>query len=213
MTVKRQKLSILCVYCACFYAAWACFELLFKSSVDSALIKSGIIKNLVWTLPALWLIFRHPQMLLVKPREMFTRKVHWLRFLPVFAACAAYILAGAVIQRGGIALSPDFSWDHVVVVLFVGITEESVFRGWLLNATATDDKRWLAVLINALMFLAIHFPRWIAEGLMLANLLNFGFIGIMLVSVVFSVAFLKSRNLFVPILLHMFWDLLMFMLF
>lgn len=63
--MKRQKTNaILKVYIILFYTSWAVFELIAKNVLDSIIknavlcsfVKSGIIKNLVWTLPAILLI-------------------------------------------------------------------------------------------------------------------------------------------------------------
>jgi membrane protease YdiL (CAAX protease family) len=85
-----------------------------------------------------------------------------------------------------------------------------VFRGWLLNATVKDIPQWLAVLLNALMFLAIHFPRWIQEGIFISTIASFNFMGIIILSVVFSLSFLKSKNILIPVTMHMLYDFLAF---
>lgn len=88
-----------------------------------------------------------------------------------------------------------------------------VFRGLLLNITLRDEYKWSSVLINAGMFLLIHFPIWIYNGELIANFKSLDFFGIIILSVIFSWTFIKSRNIFVPILLHMFWDLLVYVLY
>ncbi len=98
----------------------------------------------------------------------------------------------------------------MIIVLFVGITEEMVFRGWLLNATVSEKKKWMPVIINSLMFLFIHFPKWIHEGCFVENFQNMGFLSIIILSIIFSWTFIKSKNIWISILLHMYWDLLMF---
>ena len=59
------------------------------------------------------------------------------------------------------------------------------------------------------MFLLIHFPRWISEGVLLSNLKGGAFIFIPALSIVFSYTFMKSRNVIVPALLHFWWDFLL----
>ena len=69
-------------------------------------------------------------------------------------------------------------------------------------------KPWYAVLLNAALFLAIHFPIWIYRGQFnnISIMTNNG-IGVILLSIIFSWTFIKSKNIFVPILLHMIWNL------
>ncbi|MDR3277585.1 MAG: CPBP family intramembrane metalloprotease [Oscillospiraceae bacterium] len=206
---KRAPKKTLILYCLCFYALWICFEFLLKPHIASAVIKTAVIKNAVWTLPACLLIHRYSNSVAITLREMFTRRVNWLRYLPVFALFAAYLFAGNMLLNGKIALSGAFSFDDAVSVLFVGLTEELVFRGWLLNAAAPGKNKRAAIAVNALMFLLIHIPSWIHRGELITNLQSFGFVSILVLSVVFSVTFLKSRSILIPAALHMFWDLIM----
>ena len=59
----------------------------------------------------------------------------------------------------------------------------------------------------------IHFPKWIMDGTFFSNFAHFGFISILLLSVLFSVIFVKTKSLLLPIGLHMFWDFLMMMVY
>ena len=96
-------------------------------------------------------------------------------------------------------------------VLFAGATEELVFRGWILDATVRKSARWTLILVNALMFLFIHFPIWIYSGCLAENFQSLTFLGIFLLSAIFSWAFMRSRSIWISILLHMYWDMMMFL--
>ena len=209
MTQTRSKNIALTIYCLCFFAVWAAFELLVKDNIGSQLIESGIIKTAVWTIPAMLLVHRFHGAVQIGLKEMFATKAKWWRYLWVYALLAVWVLLGGL-RTGGLSFKVDS--DTLIIVMFVGITEEMAFRGWMLNATINDMPKWLAILINAVLFLLIHFPRWIKEGMLISNLTSFNFVGLLLLSVVFSLSFLKSRNLLVPITLHMFYDLLAFIL-
>ncbi len=209
------------MYIIVFYSIWTLWEFFGKQMVDSCipneilsqLIKSSLIKNLVWTLPALLLIKHSGAELHIGLREMFASGVNWLKFLPLFALFAVYISAGAFLGTGRLALSADFGMDDIIIVLFAGITEELVFRGWLLNAMYSEDRKWLCIAANAFMFLLIHFPVWIVQGSFFTAFTDLGFLCVLVLSVIFSLSFIRSRSILVPIALHMFWDLLMFMLY
>ncbi len=213
------KNSVLIVYAIVFYGIWTAWEFWAKGLITasvpnvylSQLIKSGVIKNLVWTLPAVLLVNLFKSGVYVGTREMFTTKVNPLKYLPIFLAFTVYLLVGAFLQKGKIAVSEAFGLDKLIVVLFVGITEETVFRGWLLNATLGEKKKWLPVAANALMFLLIHFPIWINEGQFVENFRNLGFLSVLILSVIFSGTFIKSKSIWIPAALHMYWDLLMFL--
>jgi len=208
MTKTKKKYLVLIIYCLCFYTIWAIFELYIKSNIDSQVIKSGVIKPVIWVLPAMLLIHKFRDSVQVGLKDMVVTKVKWWRYLWVYALLAVYALLGGLIQEGGLSFSIDMG--ALIIVMFVGITEEMVFRGWLLNATVKDIPQWLAVLLNALMFLAIHFPRWIQEGIFISTIASFNFMGIIILSVVFSLSFLKSKNILIPVTMHMLYDFLAF---
>lgn len=216
---KKKKNTLLIIYTIFFYAIWASFELVVKDILNNSiqnevlcqLVKSGIIKNLVWTLPAILLIQNFNSDVCITLKEMFSTKVNWLKYLPIFAVFTVYVLAGSILNNGKLEIVSDFGIDKIIIVLFVGLTEELVFRGWLLNATIREDKKWLYIIINAVLFLSIHFPVWIHTGVFISSFTSFQFLEIIALSVIFSYTFIKSRNILVPISLHMYYDLLVFM--
>lgn len=217
---KRVRPTVLLIYVFVFYSLWTLWEFWGKGVVDGAildpilaqLVKSGVIKNLVWTLPAILLIRNFEPDLHITLKEMFVTKVNWLKYLPVFVAFTVYICGGSILRHGRFAISDGFEPHQLIIVLFVGLTEELVFRGWLLNATVRTEKKWSAILWNAVMFLVIHFPIWIYSGRFFSNFASFAFLELMALSVIFSRSFLKSRSILVPIALHMYWDLLVLLL-
>ncbi len=207
----RKKRIALIVYTIVFYTLWTIFEFAVKDKLNSLipnetvcqLVKSGVIKNLVWTLPAVLLVRRFSSEAFVPFKEMFAAKVDLLKSLPIFIAFTVYLLAGSILKNGSLSVSDRFGMDKVIIVLFVGLTEETVFRGWLLNVTIRGDQKWRYVIVNALMFLAIHFPRWIHEGIFIGVFMGLGFAEIMALSVIFCWTFIKSRYLLMSIVLHM----------
>lgn len=222
--IKNKALGItLVIYTVLFYTAWSVYQFVFaeiikrevNNEVVSMLISSGAVKNIIWTLPAVVLIVWFEDDMFAGTKDMcrFSRKD--LMGIPVMLGLAAYILIGAFIRKHGLFINQSFGLDDVIIVLFVGLTEETVFRGWLLNAflknADTDKKRYIAVGINALMFLLIHFPIWIVSGDFVKNITSFGFVIILVLSVIFSYCFIKTKNIFVPIIIHSIYDLLIFM--
>ena len=143
-------------------------------------------------------------------KEMFTTKVKWLHYLPVFLIFVLYPLVNAYLTEGSLSLRSDWGAKKIIAFSFVGITEEMVFRGWLLNAMTSRAKKnqWKAILLSSLLFMAIHIPTWIIHGEIAYTFLHFGFVWAILLSVIFSVTFLKSRNILIPVALHMIWDFL-----
>lgn len=210
----RKSLNItLVVYFIIFYAIWALIELVFvpmtgldKNPLMYSIIKCGIIKCVVWVVPAIMLTRYFNELMFAKKDNIFSFKVNWVKYVPVFIILTAYVLIVTYIITGTIALNKEFAFSDIIWLLFVGITEEMVFRGWLLNATITENKKWLPIIINSLLFLLIHFPIWIQEGCFVDNILSGGFIIIIVLSVIFSWTFVKSKSIMVPVVLHMFYD-------
>ena len=219
---KSKKLSsgIIALYFAVFSALWIFRELVLRQWLTDAAgtggqeLIGGALKLLLWTLPAIILILRYKDDMLVPLRAMFTDKAGWPAYLPLFAVFALYNIAGAYAATGKIAVIQAFDPPGLVgTVLLVGITEEMVFRGFLLNATYGRMKPWVALALNSVMFLVIHFPIWISKGIFANSILSGSFLIIIALSLVFGWAFVKSKNILVPIALHMFWNLLVCLFF
>lgn len=217
MQRKSLKPSVIILYIILFFAVWSVVELLLTPYLIKTIgnesvpeiLKESAVKLLLWTVPAFLLIRRYEADVYLSLKEMFTSKVLRLKYLPIFAGVALFVLAGNFVTHGRIAFSETFRVSDLVgSVLFVGITEEAVFRGWLLNATLRGGKKLLPVLINAGLFLAIHFPVWIRNGIFIECFTSFSFVLIFALGALFGWVFIKSRNLLVPIALHMFYNLM-----
>ncbi len=213
----KSKTVLVVLYTILFFALWTVCELYLSPFLDKSipsavllrLIKDGLIKNLLWTIPALLLIRYRKNDVYISLKEMFTKKVAWRNYLPIFLFFTAYLLVGAAIQNGKIEFVRPVNVAGLVSVMFVGITEELVFRGYLLNVTLGEQRKWFPVILNSILFLFIHFPIWISTGVFLENFANLGFLCVLGLSIIFSWSFIKSRNILVPICLHTYWDLLM----
>ncbi len=218
---RISKNKALILYIIFFYTIWALFEFfgkpiiddLFPGAVSSQIVKTVVIKNLVWVIPAALLVHHYKDDVCIGLKEMFTTKVKLLHYLPVFFLFVLYPLFNAYLTKGSLSLRSDFGAKKIIAYSFVGITEEMVFRGWLLNALAGKDKKnqWKAIALSSLLFVAIHIPTWIIHGELADSFLHFKFVMIIILSAIFSITFLKSRNILVPVTLHMIWDFLLSM--
>lgn len=168
----------------------------------------AIIKLLVWTFSVYLILKKWPDLVEYSMAQMFTTKINWLKLFVISLIIILYLLLGSFIQYGNLAIRDSFqSIDIINTVLMVGITEEAVFRGLLLNSLLKITNTKIAVLISSLLFVAIHFPIWIYSGKIAAIFLSGGFVQVFLLGVLFGVSFIKSKNIFAPIILHMIWNL------
>ena len=218
MVKNNKKLTtVLVIYSVIFYAVWAVYELLIapviKKEINNDLfqvIDSVGVKSFVWALPAFLLVKKWGGEVSVPLKELFSLKRGWKVLLAVLVPMTAYIVFSAWKTQGALKISGSVLLN-ILIFLFVGLTEESVFRGWLFNAAVNEENATPAYAVNAAMFVMIHFPKWIADGRFIANI-PFGLIMIALLSVLFSWSFRKTRNLLVPVILHFWWDLLVTLL-
>ena len=65
-----------------------------ENTVLCQIVKTALIKNPVWTLPAILLISRNKESVWISLKEMFTTKVQWIKFLPVFGIFTVYTIGG-----------------------------------------------------------------------------------------------------------------------
>lgn len=217
---EQKKIRIkITVYYVVFWLVWCLMEFFVNPWVSNSffvwpaeIIKS-ILKIIIWTVPAALFIHRYRSQVLISLRGMFVNRVDWLKYIPLFLLFVVYNFAADLILYGKVSASHNFMPTSLISVLVVGITEEMVFRGWILNASLKIMKPKFAVLLNAVLFLAIHFPVWIYKGILVTNILNAGFLCVLVLGVIFCLTFIKSKNLLVPIALHMLWDLLEFIMF
>ena len=78
-----RKLFVLAVYLIAFYSIWTVWEFWGKSLVDTIIkekwaaqmIKPCVVKNLVWTLPAILLIQHFKSDVAISLREMFLKRL------------------------------------------------------------------------------------------------------------------------------------------
>ena len=217
--IHKLNLVMIFLFYMAFWAVWCIRELWLRPILLASFGEWGfevfgtISKLLVWTLPAAFCVRYYQNDVLLSWREMLTTKVKWFNYFLVLLGFIAYNVIGVFVLNGNFTVSPNFRISSLVgAVLFVGITEEAVFRGFFLNVLLKKMKTWCAVLLTALLFLLIHFPIWIYKGILLSTFLSGGFLLVVVLSIIFSWTFIKSKNIFVPIMLHMSWNLLVILL-
>ena len=175
-------------------------------------LMASFVKTLVWFVPAMMLVKQFEPEMRVGLKQMFTEKVP-LKSVLFWSLLFAFFGGGGTIvnglMHGTLHVNPEFSLTNHQWLLFVGITEEAVFRGWMLNGTACDKKDWKMLLLNAVLFVSVHIPGWIQKGMFVSAFTHFGFLSVMLFSILVSICFLKHKNLLLPVWLHMLYDFML----
>ena len=205
MTKKKYLCSAFILYAIILYGFWSLLELYLKPKLGvSEFTKEVFIKIIIWLIPALFLHLYFCDDLFVGKKEMFSLNKRCWIFVPIMLLFTGCIIASEYIQAGTLKMNESFGIDTVV--------EGMVVRGLFLNALLSNHKKYVAVGINSLMFLLIHFPIWIQSHTLISVFTSGGFITILLLSCIFSFVFMKTKSLWASVFLHFWWDLLLFML-
>ncbi len=209
--ISKLRTSLI-IYAMILYGLWSLLELYLKTQIGiDEFTKEVYIKLVLWLLPAIVIHFRFSDNMFIKKEEMYLlRKNCWI-IVPIMILFTIYIFISEYLTNSKITISESFGINTVVEVLSIAIGEEMVFRGLFLNAILNDKKKYLAVFINSLMFLIIHFPAWIQGDIFISVFTSGGFITVLLVSCIFSFVFIKTKSIWTAIFLHFWWDLLLFM--
>ena len=119
----------------------------------------------------------------------------------LFAAFIAIIFSGMTLRpnqtSGNSAILLTLSVSLVVFILGAA-AEEALFRGYILQTFARAKLAWLAIALTSLFFASGH------SGNPNANYIST--INTALAGVWFSVAYLKTRNLWMAFGLHLMWN-------
>lgn len=158
------------VYFIIFYALWCIRELWLVQYLDlidpaPRAITSVIVKIIIWVIPVILLVkimekskpFSYLQL-----HHNFRKGLKWTAWVSL--ALIFYFLINLIVLKNNIDFQIGFNgWLNTI--LLVGITEEIVFRGFLLRKLMDSFRFWIANTITALLFVSIHFPIWFYKGL------------------------------------------------
>jgi len=220
MTGKRKLTTgKIVIYCVIFFAVWTFREIVVRpvwlNQFDGLTwhILESSMKLLVWTLSAILLIKYFQDDMCIGLKEMFTTKPRWFKGAWIVILIMLLPIFQALIFGGRLSIDPNFESTSLIQgVMFAGITEELVFRGFLLNTFLKRMKMWKAILLDAALFALIHFPIWIYSEFTISDFL-LATPQVMLLSTVFAYSFIKTKNIFIPIAIHMLWNLLVITLY
>ena len=216
---KKTRITTLIFYLI-LYTIWALLECGFVPLLETHLtqipieiIMEIVLKTLLWFIPAFIILRKHGDSMYLSKSEITGSAGKIFTFIPMYIFIllfSAFLLISNYSQNGKIVISPSFHPAYFLIVIFIAVTEEMVFRGTLLNTALKKQNQWIAFSGNALMFLMIHFPIWLREGVFTTYITSFAFLQLIALSFIFSWTFAKSRSIIVPVILHAYWDLMCF---
>lgn len=138
-------------------------------------------------------------------RPNFKKSFKWICW--VFLVFIPYVILNITVLDNNIDFHIGFD-EWLNVFLLVGITEEIVFRGFILKKLMDSFKFWKANTITSLLFVSIHFPIWIHKGLFLFPDILITSINIFVLSAIFGYIYKKTSSLWSVIIIHSFYNLL-----
>lgn len=171
------------------------------------------IKTVIWlAFGFVWLHRTRGQLWLSK-QQLYNCRFPF-EFWLLFVILGGYLFLSMWFRHHGLYVTPHpftkAGGNFFTVTLAAGLIEEFVFRGFFCNFLLTRLRPIKALVIQTLLFQAIHFPIYWAEGLSLmgwaanvSTVLPLGF--------VFGWLFYRSRNLWPGTILHCGWDTAVFL--
>lgn len=213
MSLKCLNVKMIAVSYIIFLIGWSLWNLCFDLSNFNEFSRwaIGLIVHIVWwPLFALTLMKRYDGQLMISFREMVLTKPKLSILIPLMVFAVVYNLV--VYFFANIGFGTDMKmYDLIITVLTVGIFEESVFRGWFLNALAPFTGVFKANLISSVLFVFVHYPSWILHEYSTKLMISRSMM-IFILSMIFGWTFIKSKSIWTGAIFHSCWDLISFMI-
>lgn len=201
-------------YFITFFALWCVRELWLVQYLDlmdsvPRAISSAVIKVVIWIIPVLILVKVMEKAIPLSYlglRHNFSNGLKWAGWVSL-VFIAYFILLNFTVLHNTIDFRIGFN-EVLNTVLLVGITEEIVFRGFLLKKLMDSFKFWTANTITSLLFVSIHFPIWFYKGLFEFPYILTASLTAFILSVIFGYVYKKSGSLWSVIVIHSLYNLL-----
>ena len=202
--------DILLVYIG-MYAAWSLWQIFAQPLlIGPGWIPSLLniaVKALIWLGPLVF--YRKAQGWKIAPREMFTSPFPWFGCLAMVCGSVAFLQTVRILSG---RMDSHLIWDPIFILFSAsaGVIEEISFRGFIFNRQAAFAGMLPAALINGMLFAVFHYPSWIiGQGFLL--FFTWRFWMLVVVGILFSMAFAKWKNIWLTIAVHTFWNLLSYL--
>jgi len=122
------------------------------------------------------------------------------------------VLTGVIIMLAGFVLlvlsrqihidSIDYSFKNTLLVfgtfVCVGVSEELLFRGYVLNNLMVSFNKYIALVISSIIFCIAHFAN--------PDINTIGIIALLLAGLFLGLCYILTKNLWLPVALHFSWN-------
>lgn len=173
------------------------------------LIIRAFLKLIIWVGYGLFFINKYNKDLKIKKEELFKFKEKKLTLKLVLLIITISFLI-MLFTRKGIYIN-DFTIDDFFnKFLLVGIEEELVFRGLILNGLSKKDKFAKASIITSILFALVHIPLYIRSELLLSVII-LNCLKIVVISCFYNGIFNETKSIWPIVIFHSFWDISFFL--
>ncbi|HYE84659.1 MAG TPA: type II CAAX endopeptidase family protein [Clostridia bacterium] len=169
---KQKGIGVLQLYILVFFLVWTIYEFNFSTydysnNIALYIMVRNSIKYIVWTIPVfvfLKYVYKVNPISYLKLNDNVIRGIIWgivIGFLIViYHIIRNYLMGGSKFD-----FSIDiYTWIHRIIL--IGLTEEVVFRGFILQKLQEGIEFKYANAISSVLFVLIHFPKWYMSGIL-----------------------------------------------
>ncbi|HKA23038.1 MAG TPA: CPBP family intramembrane glutamic endopeptidase [Blastocatellia bacterium] len=173
---RGLPLNVFWIYVVAFFAVWSVRALIvirIDDSIQSPLGKnvfSNTVKFVIWVLP----VFVTLAICRLRPFDYLklSTPVNKRGLLPAMVVITVWlslaIIGESIISGksiGAILSQRSADWLSILAGVAVSpIWEEILFRGFFLNRLNESLSFWVANVISALLFVAVHMPYWVSRN-------------------------------------------------
>ena len=172
-------------------------------------ITSAVIKIAIWVIPVIFLVKvmeKDNPLSYLGLRYNFKNGLKWVCWVSL-VFLSYFVILNFIVLKSNIDFQMGLH-EWLNIVLLVGITEEIVFRGFLLRKLMDSYKFWIANTITALLFVSIHFPIWFYKDLFEFSYLLNGITTTFVLGIILGFIYKKSNSLWSVIIVHSLYNLL-----
>lgn len=212
MKKKWVNKNYIWLYFIALFALWCIRELWLVQFLDMMdavprAITSATIKIIIWVIPVILLVKfleRSNPFSYLGLRHHVKNVLKWIGWASL--VLLFYLVLNMTILNNKIDFQLEFH-EWLNVVLLVGITEEIVFRGFILRKLMDSFRFYIANIITALLFLSIHFPIWFYKGLFESPNILSSMLTVFVLGIIFGFIYKKSKSLWSVIIIHSLYNL------
>jgi len=212
----KSNLKAFSIFFLIFYLVWVFRATIFFGAVDKTiaddtlrLVFGNIIKFILWVIPAAVFVFRVDKQNPLDALKVTTEPdrgglisatmVTLLYFIIVFVA-EKYLISGRTLASL-LQASPLLLLSTLAQVFFSPISEELLFRGFVLPKLNKRFSFWQANVIQSLLFTAMHLPNWIWVNGPQLWLITMS-ISVFIIAMLFGWILRRTNSIWPPIVVH-----------